>query len=164
MVPTVSLASGKPPKKGGLTFNLSHSGRLGLVAVTHRREIGVDIEEMRSDLSIKMIAERFFSRREIAMLAALPQARRLEGFFNCWTRKEAFLKARGEGLGMPLNRFSVSLAPDDPALLLEMQACPTEVERWSLFGFQPAAGFVAALAVEGQIRELKCWDLPADSA
>jgi 4'-phosphopantetheinyl transferase len=147
-----------------LSFNLSHSHGLGLVAITRGREIGVDLEAIRPDLSIDLIAARFFSIREVAMLEMLPRAQRLEGFFNCWTRKEAYVKACGGGLSIPLDGFSVTLAPGEPAALLESQDGDFECGQWTLYGFRPAAGFVAALAVQGPIRRVIWHGWTADPA
>ena len=153
---------GKPalaPESAGGTFrfNLSHSHGLALYAVTQGREIGVDLERIRPDLAIEEIAERFFSAREVAVLLALPERLRPEAFFNCWTRKEAYIKARGEGLTLPLDEFDVSLAPGEPAALLSVRANLHEAARWSLRELAPGPGYKAALAAEGRIWRLKCW-------
>jgi 4'-phosphopantetheinyl transferase len=140
-------------------FNLSHSGGLALYAVTVGREIGVDIERIRTDLEYEQIAERFFSSQESAALRLLPPEIKPEGFFNCWTRKEAYIKARGEGLSLPLDQFDVTLAPGEPARLLNIRGNPQEAGRWSLRELTPAPGYAAALAVEGYDWQLKCWQL-----
>jgi 4'-phosphopantetheinyl transferase len=133
-----------------LRFNLSHSHELVLYAITRGREVGIDVEWMRPDLADEEIAARFFSPREVAALRALPEPQRLEAFFNCWTRKEAFIKARGEGLSLPLDEFDVSLAPGEPAALLGTCWDPHEAGRWSLRALSPGPGYAAALAVEGE--------------
>jgi 4'-phosphopantetheinyl transferase len=140
-----------------LSFNLAHSHQLALYAVTRRREIGVDLEYVRADFADEGIAERFFSPREVAALRTVPQNLRKEAFFNCWTRKEAYVKAIGEGLSMPLDQFDVSLAPGEPALLMSTRKDPQEAARWSLQALFPGSGYVAALAVEGHSWQLKCW-------
>lgn len=140
-----------------LRFNLSHSHSLVLYAVTRAREIGIDIERIRPDLAYEQIAERFFSPREVAALQTVPTSRQLKAFFDCWTRKEAYIKARGEGLSLPLDRFDVSLAPGEPATLLSTVGDPHETSRWSLRELDLAPGYVAALAVEGHDWRLKCW-------
>jgi 4'-phosphopantetheinyl transferase len=114
---------GKPAltrESGGdaIRFNMSHSRGVALYAVTRGREIGIDLEFIRSDLEVEQIAERFFSRSEIATLRALPTDLQKYAFFLCWTRKEAYIKARGEGLSLPLDQFDVSLIPGEPAELL----------------------------------------------
>ena len=144
-----------------LSFNVSHSCGLALYAVTRSREIGIDLERIRRDFACEQIAERFFSPREKATLRAL-QAKKVKhrAFFNCWTRKEAYIKARGEGLSLPLDQFDVSLAPEEPATLLDMRGDPREASRWSLQELFPGSGYVAALAVEGHGWRLACWEWP----
>jgi 4'-phosphopantetheinyl transferase len=145
-------------QKSGLLFNLSHSHNMALAAVTCHREIGVDLELIRSGLADEQIAERFFSPREVHALRALPKSMQDEAFFNCWTRKEAYIKARGEGLSVPLHMFDVSLLPDEPARLLSVRGEPNELLRWRLGELSPAAGFVGAVAVEGHDWRLRCWE------
>jgi 4'-phosphopantetheinyl transferase len=140
-----------------LSFNLTHSHQLALYAVTRRREIGVDLEYVRADFADEQIAERFFSPREVAALRTVPENLLKEAFFHCWTRKEAYVKAKGEGLSIPLDQFDVSLAPGEPALLLSTRDDPQEADRWSLQALFPGSGYVAALAVEGRTWRLKCW-------
>jgi 4'-phosphopantetheinyl transferase len=156
---------GKPSlaeETGGtkLCFNLSHAHGLALYAVNHGREVGIDVEYVRADLAYEQIAERFFSPGEVSVLRSLPAADRIEAFFNCWTRKEAYIKARGEGLSHPLERFDVSLAPGEPAALLRTPGDPPEAYRWSLKALSPGPGFVAALAVRGHSWRLRCWQWP----
>jgi 4'-phosphopantetheinyl transferase len=141
----------------GLCFNLSHSHGIALYALTHGREIGIDIEYFRPDVETEKLAERFFSPREAAVLRALPEHLRKEGFFNCWTRKEAYIKAEGEGMSIPLSAFDVSLTPGEPAALLRTQKHPQETACWSLQALNPAPSYAAALAVKGHDWELKCW-------
>ena len=143
-----------------LRFNLSHSHGLALYAVTRGREIGVDLERIRPDLADEHIAEQFFSSLEIAALRALHTNIQKEAFFNCWTRKEAYIKAKGEGLSLPLDQFEVSLVPGEPAALLSTNGNPQEAFRWSLQELVPGSGFVAALAVEGHDWRVKCWQWP----
>jgi len=138
-------------------FNISHSFGTALFAVTNRREIGVDLELVREGLEIEQIAERYFSRRENLALCALPAELRKRAFFNCWTRKEAYIKARGEGLSLPLNKFDVSLSPGELPALLGTQPYSDEALRWSIGELTLASGHVAAFAVEGQAGSLCCW-------
>jgi 4'-phosphopantetheinyl transferase len=140
-----------------LDFNASRSGGLAIVAVAHGREIGADLERIRPGFQHLEIADRFFSPRECATLKALPIELQLEAFFRCWTRKEAYAKAKGTGMSHPLQEFSVSLAPEDPAKLLEVSGNPSEASRWSLEALAPEAGFVGAIAAEGQSWHLKWW-------
>jgi 4'-phosphopantetheinyl transferase len=153
---------GKPALAGesdGATirFNVSHSHGIALYAVTRGRELGVDLEHIRFDLEVAEIAERFFSRREIAMLRTLPTELQCQAFFHCWTRKEAYIKARGEGLSLPLDQFDVSLIPGEPAALLGTQPDPSEASRWSVQELFPAPGYAAALAVRAHGLRLTCW-------
>ncbi len=143
-----------------LRFNMSHSYGLALFAITQGREIGVDLEPIRTDLPHEEIAERFFTPREVAALRVLSASVQPQAFFNCWTRKEAYIKARGEGLTVRLDQFDVSLAPGEPAALLYNSRDLQEVCRWSLQELVPWPGYVAALAVEGAGWRLKCWQWP----
>lgn len=140
---------GKPalawPAGTGLYFNLSHAGEWALLASTRAGEIGVDIERARPVLP--GLAQRFFAPEEAAALAALPPAEQRAAFFRCWTRKEAYLKALGSGLARPLDGFVVSLARDEPARLLAVRGQPREPRRWRLEHFDPAPGYVAAIAL-----------------
>lgn len=147
-------ATGKPTLGGELAgspirFNLAHSGDLAVYAVAADREIGVDLERVRDLSDAEQIARRHFAAEEQAALRALPPDRHTEGFFNCWTRKEAYLKATGAGLATPLSSFRVELRPDVPAQLLRVDADPAEGARWKLFSFNPLPDYVAALCVEG---------------
>jgi 4'-phosphopantetheinyl transferase len=144
--------------RGGLRFNLSHSGGLGLVAVTDLGEVGVDIECIRPELAGEDIARHYFSPSEVAALFGLPPESRIEAFFTCWTRKEAYIKARGEGLSLPLEQFDVTLAPGEPARLLATRPDPSEAQRWTLHALEPGNGYLAAMAVEAQGCKLCCWE------
>lgn len=140
-----------------LEFNLTHSHELALYAFTSGREIGIDLEYMRAMPDMKGVAARFFSAKENAVLDKIPTNQKVEAFFNCWTRKEAYIKARGEGLSMPLDEFDVSLSPGEPAALIRVRNDPQEATRWSLQALEPAPGYVGALAVKGQEWHLSCW-------
>jgi 4'-phosphopantetheinyl transferase len=140
-----------------LRFNLSDSGELVLYAFTRDREVGVDLEYVRHDFEVEEIAQRFFSRAEVAALGALPAKLKAEGFFRCWTRKEAYIKARGEGLSLPLDQFDVSLSPGEPAALLRVANNPLELSRWSMRELNAGQGYIAALVVEGRDSQLSCF-------
>lgn len=131
-----------------LDFNVSHSCDVALIAFARGRKIGIDVEKVRRDFETGEIAERFFSTAERAALRELPGEQRQEAFFRCWTRKEAFIKALGEGLSHPLDQFDVSLAPGLPAALLATRPDAHEVTRWKLWDIQVPAHFAAALAAE----------------
>lgn len=147
-----------------LRFNLAHSHELALYAFTRGREIGVDLEYIRYMPGVEQIAARFFSTRENAVLHALPTSQKQEAFFNCWTLKEAYIKAIGNGLAQPLDKFDVSLAPGEPARLLSVEGAPEEASRWSLKALTPAPGYVAALAVEGHDWRLTYWQFPESTS
>jgi 4'-phosphopantetheinyl transferase len=137
-----------------LRFNLSHSNEIALIAITRVSEIGIDIEFIRKDFATWEIAENYFSEKELEMLRALPEHLKTRAFFNCWTRKEAYIKALGEGLSHPLNKFAVSLIPDKPPELLHVEDNTREVMRWLFYDLDIPPGYAAALVVE------KCnWDI-----
>ena len=144
--------------KLGLRFNLSHSHEIALLALARNRDVGVDIEFMRRDFATDEVAESFFSRSEVNQLASIASELKTEAFFNCWTRKEAYIKARGEGLSFPLDQFDVSFAPDAPAALLANRRDRGEVSRWSFQALSPAPGYAAALAVEAGFSRLCLWN------
>jgi len=160
---------GKPElasEKGAdqIYFNLSHSNGMALYAVSYGCQVGVDLECLRSNLEVEQIAERFFSRREVSALHALPAAVRRHAFFLCWTRKEAYIKARGEGLSLPLTQFDVSLTPGEPAALLCTRPDSDEVSHWFLQDLTPElSGYAAALAVSGGCGSLALWKWSASS-
>ena len=132
----------------GLRFNVSHCGNLAVYAFAWHREIGVDVEAVAPIPDADAIAARFFSRRENATYSSLRPSERPLGFFNCWTRKEAFIKALGDGLSYSLDRFDVSLAPDEPAQLLHVESALAPEDRWSMWSFSAAPGYVAAVVID----------------
>lgn len=131
-----------------LRFNVSHSEDVAVYAFTYGREIGVDVEAIRPLTDADDIASRFFSRCEYEIYLALDACDRPLGFFNCWTRKEAFIKALGDGLYYPLDSFDVSLAPNDPARILRVESTPGDECAWWMDSFSPAPRFVAAVVIE----------------
>jgi 4'-phosphopantetheinyl transferase len=141
-----------------LSFNLSHSQDYALLAVTCNREVGVDIEYIRPNLVDEQIAERFFSPREVGVLRSLEPDLQKEAFFVCWTRKEAFIKAKGQGLSIPLNSFDVSLSPDEPAELLQTREDPSEAGRWKLQALEPQPGYKGTVAAEGNTWNTRIWN------
>jgi len=160
---------GKPyleePRAGqDIRFNMSHSQMLGLFAITLGREVGIDVEQIREGFANDSIAEQFFAPREIRMLRSLPEHLQAEAFFTCWTRKEAYIKARGEGLSLPLDQFCVSLVPGEPAALLSTSQALDEdlaqAVRWSFCELSPYPGYAAALVVEREVslsEQVRCW-------
>jgi 4'-phosphopantetheinyl transferase len=136
----------------GLRFNLSHSSSMALYAVTREREVGIDLERIEPRVAEDGIAEKFFSPNEVGKLRSLPASARLQAFFNCWTRKEAYVKARGAGLHISLKSFDVSLAPGEQAAFL------SEGEiGWSLEALPLDPDYAAAVAVEGNDWQLRLW-------
>ena len=148
-------AQGKPylrDERGGahsLRFNLAHAGDLILYAVSCEQELGIDVEPIRAETSQEAIAEHFFSPVEVATLRALPADQQSQAFFHCWTRKEAYIKARSEGLSFPLDGFAVSMDAQTPVTLNVFQS-PHENERWRIYPFAPKPQYVGAVAVEGK--------------
>ena len=148
-------AYGKPALKrathgSDVRFNLAHSRALALYAFALGREVGIDVEYMKPHIEVLSVAQHSFSRDEQAALVALSPEERLQGFYNCWTRKEAYIKARGMGVSLGLERFDVSLKPGEPAALLHSKEDTQEPSRWALIELAPAEGYAGALAVEGQ--------------
>jgi 4'-phosphopantetheinyl transferase len=149
-------AFGKPdlsPAFGNrLTFNLSHSGGLALIAIATASSVGVDLEYIRWQPDHADIARHFFSAAEVDSLIALPRHCRAEAFFSCWTKKEAYVKACGAGLAMPLNTFSVPLTTDAARTPVDLRVDSGDVaraRRWSLYTIRPAPGYAGAMAIEG---------------
>ena len=131
-----------------LRFNLSHRDDLAVYAISSGREIGVDVEAIHEIPDADPIAARFFSAREYEEYRALDPHDRPRAFFNCWTGKEAFVKAIGDGVFHALDRFDVTLAPGEPARILRVEDTPGEECGWRLERFFPAAGFVAAVVTD----------------
>jgi 4'-phosphopantetheinyl transferase len=161
------LAPGAPGGPGDVQFNLSHSGQLGLVAFARGREIGVDIEQRRPLRDLLALARTSFSPAEYTAFCALPPPDQLHAFFSCWSRKEAFIKATGEGISQ-LADFDVSLAPGEPARLLRVAGEPPDRPRWSLHDLPAIAEYAAALVLErraahpdGRDAHIACWDWSA---
>jgi 4'-phosphopantetheinyl transferase len=148
-------AAGKPflaRDCGGdeLSFNMSDSGELAVYAFTLAETsptIGIDVEQIEPAVARERIAEHFFSPYEIATLRTLPASEQIQGFFNCWTRKEAYLKAIGDGLALPLDQFDVSLIPGEPAELLRA-AGDTNTSQWVLQELNVGCSYVAAVAIK----------------
>lgn len=156
-------ARGKPaliaPSETGLCFNLTHTGGLALYAIARECEVGIDAEYMRPDLASREIVDRYFSPAEIRVWQALPTSLRVPAFFACWTRKEAYLKALGDGLFLELSSFDVSLHPDDVPALLATRHDPTQLGRWHMYGIDPAPSHAAAVVIEGHVDAIRCWDI-----
>ena len=175
-------------EESGLQFNLAHSDGLALLAVTRAAQIGVDLERVRPLKDADGLVTRFFFPREITTFQSLPEDQKPAAFFNLWTRKEAWLKAIGEGIGYSLNLVEVSFLPGEPARLLalpeaphanssggtssigtlstaslnlpELPDAPQAATHWNLHDLTPAPGFAAALAIPRADTRLQCWRWP----
>jgi 4'-phosphopantetheinyl transferase len=141
-----SLAGGRPAP----AFNLSHSQDVAVIAVSRAGEVGIDIEAIRPMEDAEAIAGRFFAPAEADRLRAVHPELRDEAFFACWTRKEAFVKAIGEGLSHPLDSFEVTLAPGGPARLLRVGGHPPDPASWTLAALPAVPGYAGALVVRGR--------------
>lgn len=141
----------KPALRSGPWFNLSHSGPIALYAFSGAGELGIDVEIEDADFASERIAERFFSPAEVSVLRSLPAEAQPRAFLRCWTRKEAFIKARGDGLlSLALDSFDVTLAPGAPAALLRTAWCSEEPGQWRLEDVSDRkAGYIAAVAIRG---------------
>jgi 4'-phosphopantetheinyl transferase len=144
--PAISSAGSRHP----FCFNLSHSHGLAVIGIARKRELGIDVEMIRSEFASEEIAKRYFSAKEIDELCGLPVELQTEAFFLCWTRKEAYIKAKGDGLHIPLDSFDVSLTPG-----LSPELHTPDRSRWSLRSFSPGPGYVAAVVEEGNGSQLR---------
>ncbi len=146
-------------KAAFISFSVSHCEDCGLLGFVRRHRIGVDLERIRLDLDVEDLARRFFSMNEFHKLCALPVDQRKEAFYCGWTRKEAYLKARGQGLSFGLDRVEVSLAPDEPAMILSAADDPDISQRWAVQHLLPRPGYVGAATVEARSIEFKYFEL-----
>ncbi|MBI3896806.1 MAG: 4'-phosphopantetheinyl transferase superfamily protein [Gammaproteobacteria bacterium] len=142
-------AFGKPAlaESTDLQFSVSHSSKVAVYAFTRGREVGIDVERVRADFQCEPIAQRFFAAAEYQALCNVAPALRPQAFFAGWTRKEAFIKAVGQGLSYPLDQFEVSLTPGAPAQLLRIGADPNAAKDWSLWSIAPAPGYIGAVVI-----------------
>lgn len=152
---------GKPTLKGHgtelLHFNLAHSHELALICITRAAPVGVDVERIRPMHDADRIAERFFSAREAEAFRNVPVAEQDAAFFSLWTRKEAWLKATGEGISESLSKFEVTFLPGDEPRVLAIDGDSAAGGAWSLCALNPARGFVGALAMQCREVQLQCW-------
>jgi len=151
-----------PEQANGVQSNLSHSGDMALIAVSRLTPVGVDVEEVHDLSDRDALVQRFFSPREAQSFLELEEAQRLEAFYRLWTRKEAWLKATGEGISHLLNRVEVSFLPAEPP---EFRCLPCHggAKGWRLFHLSPASRYTGALSVRGD-RVLSVWSWPPVSA
>jgi 4'-phosphopantetheinyl transferase len=146
---------------GGLQVNVSHSHGLALLGFCREQPVGVDVERMDPGIELDRLAGQVFSSQELHRFRALPEQERLQGFYNGWTRKEAFIKATGRGLDFPLAAFDVSLEPGAPAQLLCVEGSRRKAAAWGLYDLPPVPGFAAALVTRGARRKLSCFSYQA---
>jgi 4'-phosphopantetheinyl transferase len=170
-----ALAGGQPAEADP-QFNLAHSENLALLAFAHTGAVGVDVEQVRPMPDADQLVARFFSPREQFAFKQLPDEQKPAAFFNLWTRKEAWLKATGDGIGHLLSQVEVSFLPGEPARLLSVppsrpgaepdvarSAGPDPIReapnwpKWSLYHLTPAPGFTAALALAQPASVVHCW-------
>jgi 4'-phosphopantetheinyl transferase len=142
---------GKPylagPDADRLYFNLSHSGELALMVVSCQPQAGIDLEYIRPLDNLTSLSHRCFSEYENQQIDSLPASEKQTAFFNTWTRKEAFIKALGDGLSYPLDQFEVSLLPGEPTRLVHIAGSKSEARNWTLQEVRPAPGYAGAYAV-----------------
>lgn len=136
-------------RDAGLQFNVSHSAARALLAFARSRQVGVDVERLRNNLDCDAVARRYFSPIEQEALAAMEGSELFSGFFRCWTRKEAYVKAQGGGLSLPLRDFDVSMTPGEQNALLATRPNADEAACWSLCDIDAGVGYAAALSVKG---------------
>jgi len=155
-------AHGKPSLAGksGLRFNLSHAADSAMIAIAVQREVGIDIEATMRDVDVDGVARKTFSSDECVRLAALAPAERRAAFFRIWTRKEAYVKARGEGFGYPTRSFSVSDAHCDPDLLIADERDATAHLHWRICALDVPDGLCAAVASPGRDWSVLRCELP----
>lgn len=160
MVKFTYNTQGKPQLAGDsqpIEFNLAHSEGRALYAFALDVAVGIDLESQERDLEAEALAERFLSSAEYESLMALPIALRREAFLRAWTRKEAVIKALGLGLSFPLEEFTITLGPDEPARLVSIK--DDDAQAWSLISLEPAPGWLAALAFRARDCSIKIMSL-----
>ncbi len=157
----VCNAFGKPdlsPESGSrLRFNLSHSAGLALIAIATDANVGVDLEYIQAQSDYAEIAQHFFSADEVDRLSGIPSHLYAEAFISCWTKKEAYVKACGDGLAIPFSSFSVPPGTDPVQDFCVASNDIASARCWSFHTLQPAAGYVGALAIEGSGWRLSQW-------
>ncbi|HEY3988790.1 MAG TPA: 4'-phosphopantetheinyl transferase superfamily protein [Acidobacteriaceae bacterium] len=157
----VYSARGKPAldSAGGLQFNLTHSDSMAAIALTTGCPLGIDMEHTRPLADIEQIAGQYFCPEETAEILSLPLGERERAFFSCWTRKEAYIKAIGDGLSCGLDSFRVSVQPDAPARLIHIGGDTVAPGSWSLHNLSLAPDYAAALAYQDRPRTISIFPL-----
>jgi 4'-phosphopantetheinyl transferase len=161
-------AYGKPalvssPQGDLVSFNISHSHDLIIYAFTYARHVGIDVEYMRTNIEYEQLAKHYFSPAEHAELQSLPSSQRQQAFFQCWTRKEAYIKARGLGLSLPLASFDVTVQPGAPVKLLASREDARETTRWLFAPLPLDTHYAGTLVAEGQDWQMRLWQLSPHS-
>jgi len=154
-------AHGKPelaaPQQKWLHFSLAHSGGWVLYGMACRRPIGIDLEEMCPVASLDKLVEQFFAPAEYTVFAELPLQQKLASFYSAWTRKEAYVKARGLGMSLPLNQFAVTVGPETAPALMTDEKGPVSEGLWSFLDVEVSPGYAAALAVRSSVEYVSQW-------
>jgi|HubBroStandDraft_4_1064222.scaffolds.fasta_scaffold79776_2 4'-phosphopantetheinyl transferase len=148
---------GKPMLQGDsrMRFNMAHSGSLALYAITVDCEIGVDVEELRDIPELEQVASHYFSKAEaLQLLSIADEMATREAFYRCWTRKEAYIKAVGDGLYLPLDQFQVTLLSDAPAKFIHIGDDSAAAAEWTLQHLDPAPNYFGALAYHAAPRNI----------
>ena len=161
MIPVRILESGKPiidqqDPNGGLSVSVSHSGSVLAVAFTRAGDIGIDVEVEAASVDRAAVARRFFSNAEAAGLARLPPAVQLAAFFALWVRKEALLKAIGDGLSTPLAEVEFTVPLTSDPTLVQLPSAYGDIAEWTVRGVAPAPGTAGAVAVRGRVTGVCC--------
>jgi len=141
--------------KNTICFNLSHTDDLVLYAIALNRPVGIDVEKIDRDIDLSGIARRFFSKNEYNAITSLREDRQLEAFYRCWTRKESYIKGKGSGIPMLLDKVEVSLTPGEPAKLLSNSADPDDVKEWIIIDLEIDKPYIGALSYKGRDAEIR---------
>ena len=151
--------NGKPyiDHKSDIQFNVSHSGDTILLGFVQKYDIGVDVEHTKRHVEVEKVARCFFSNEEITSLLSLDRTYHTQAFYNCWTRKEAFIKALGSGLAFPLDQFVVSLDSTKEATLIDTKWDAKEKEKWVLQSMEPQQDYIGAISIKGAIHTIQTW-------
>ncbi len=143
-----------------IEFNVSHSGTIGLIAISVGAPVGIDVEEFDPTVKFLQLAERFFAPLEASELKSLPPEKQLHGFYRCWTCKEAYIKAKGDGLSLSLSSFCVAIDPDQPASLCHVDGQPDEPIQWTTQSLNIGENQAAAVMVRRPDCRIALWDWP----
>jgi len=141
-----------------INFNVSHSGNRIIIGFSKEQIIGVDIEKIKSDFAPLDLAKNFFSTEEVKALSQTKEPEMFQAFYRCWTRKESFIKAVGEGLSYPLDSFAVTMDDDHKARFLKIDNTKDSKKDWRLHSFVPAEGYIAAITTDGHPKKIEYFD------